>query len=163
MIIDNKITPYTNPSFYGIQKMQKLGFFSMSGQTAIKAAQDSFQQSELLQKYCTNNDVEVIFDSGTLKNCLKNLWYATLEIHKIFPKEKPTSFLRKVLNIFKPKPNEAIIIHAYGNNGTQARNKLVEFIREIKTEKDLNNRISTSGYNPVEMEKCRYCGWYKKY
>lgn len=163
MQINNRITPNSTPAFNGIQKMRKLGFFSMPGQSAVKAAEDSFKNSGVLQKYCSDNEVEVAFDSGSLKNCLKNLWYATLEIHKIFPKKEPKNLLERIANIFKPKPHEAIIIHAYGNNGTQARTKLVEFIREIKTEKDLNKRISTSGYNPVEMEKCRYCGWHKKH
>ncbi len=162
MDINNKITPKVNPSFYGIQKMCKLGAFSNRGLSSAKAAEDAFKRSELLQRYCSENDVQVIFNSDCLKNCLKNLWYATMEIHKIFPKEEPKGILGKIVNLFKKKPREAIVIQTYGDTGVQARNKLAEFIGGIKTEKNLNTYLSFKSYHPVEMQKCRYCGWNKQ-
>ena len=124
MDINNKITPKVNPSFYGIQKMCKLGAFSNRGLSSAKAAEDAFKRSELLQRYCSENDVQVIFNSDCLKNCLKNLWYATMEIHKIFPKENKLWVCGMDLTFFH-------LEYAMGNQN-KSKNSFSTFLFKVK-------------------------------
>ncbi len=163
--MDIKITPKVEPTFQSIQRCCKLGAFSGASQSSVKLAVDAFENSKLLQKYCTDNDVHMIIASDTLKNCRRNQWYASLDLIKMFPK-KELNWLGKIINFFKPKPFEAVIIRAYGHDAQMAQNKLVEFITSIKNQQDLERHISKSKHNPLAMKKCRTCGWdidYRQY
>lgn len=156
--MNNTITPRFEPAFQGIQRCCKLGAFSQKTLPSVRLVQDAFQQSKLLQNYCQENNVHVIMASNILPNCKKDLSYASLEIIKLFPKPK-LNWLGKLVNLFKKKPRESVVIHSYGDNGMMAREKLAEYITTIKSEKDLRAMISHKKYNSVVMEKCKTCGW----
>lgn len=156
--MDSKITPRVEPSFQSIQRCCKLGSFADSSISTARLAIDAFENSKVLQKYCADNDVHMIISSDTLRNCRRNQWYASLDLIKLFPK-KELNWLGKIINFFKPKPHEAVIIRAYGNDGSMARTKLAEFINSIKDERVLSSYISKRKHNPLAMEKCRTCGW----
>lgn len=160
--MDNKITPRIEPSFQSIQRCCKLGSFSKSNKQSIGLVEDAFNKSKTLQKYCEDNDVHMILASDILDNCRKNQWYAALDLMKIFPK-KEQNWLGKIINFFKPKHHEAVIIRAYGPDEFMARTKLAEFINAIKNENDLKKFISKRKHNPLIMPKCRTCGWDKNY
>lgn len=160
--MDSRITPRVEPSFQSIQRYCKLGAFSKVNSPSVKLVEDAFEKSETLQKYCQNNDVHLIMASGLLTNCRRHQYYASLDIMKIFPK-KELNWLGKVINFFKPKPHEAVIIRAYGPDSFMARTKLAEFINSITNENYLRKFISSKSYNPLRMEKCRTCGWDKDY
>ncbi len=161
MEINNRITPRFDPSFNSIQRCCKLGSFSYN---TIKVAQveNALENSKILQKYCSDNDIHMIMSADKLGYCSRNLWYASLDLRKIFPKPE-LSFWGKVVNLFKRKPSEAVVFRAYGDDKTMAVNKLVEFIDSIKSQRDLRHFISYRKYNPVEMDKCRTCGWNSEY
>lgn len=161
MDISNTISPKYGISFQSIQHCCKLGNFSKElypPTSSTKLVEDSFNNSEILQKYCKENDVHLIMASNILPNCKKKVAYACLELSKMFPK-KELSLFGKILNLFKKQPRESILIRTYADNGVAAREDLAKCINDIKTKADLQQYISYKKYNPIVMQKCSTCGW----
>ena len=161
MEINNRITPRVEPSFQAIQRCCKLGTFSR-GFAQTDKIENALNKSEVLQKYCKDNDIHMIISADRLTYCKKNLWYASLDLMKIFPKPKLNLF-EKVVNVFKKQPREAVVFRSYGDGRTMAINKLIEYIDSIKNERDLQGFISYKKRNPVVMDKCKSCGWNSEY
>ena len=161
MDINNRITPRFEPSFNSIQRCCKLGSFSYNT-AKVAQIENALENSKILQKYCDDNDIHMIMSADMLGYCTRKLWYASLDLMKIFPKSE-INFWGKVVNLFKKKPREAVVFRAYGDDKTMAVNKLVEYIESIKNERDLSSFISHKKYNPIEMDKCRTCGWNSDY
>ncbi|MDE6139147.1 MAG: hypothetical protein K2F57_06720, partial [Candidatus Gastranaerophilales bacterium] len=139
-----------------------LGTLSNAASVHTKQVEEAFKNSELLQKYCKDNDIHMIMSANSFGYCRKNFCYASLDLMKIFPKPE-LNFFGKIINLFKSKPHEAVIIHTYGEDRNMAVSKLLESIESIKSERDLQRFISYKKYNPVEMKKCEYCGWNSHY
>lgn len=47
--------------------------------------ENALENSKILQKYCDDNDIHMIMSADMLGYCTRKLWYASLDLMKIFP------------------------------------------------------------------------------